>query len=212
MVLTLSALAGFYVAVPMANYTAQMIALIVGSLSFYSWGVLVLRWSALVVPPALIGTSSGLVFLSGGVVQIVAQGTAGQLAGLLGFSDDTTAGFYAYPAIAYGTIGILFGALAVAVLFFSPPAAYIKRGHRKRASLIESESSTGGRSSFVYGAAGDNPQQSESLEHLPKCECDYVATSESLHKRAETFNTRSNGVGRPAGGGPDEATEILLIQ
>ena len=131
MFLTLTALAGFYVAVPMANYVAQMIALVVGSLSFYSWGVLVLRWSALVVAPPLIGTSSGLVFFSAGVVQIVAQGTAGQLAGLLGFSDDSTAGFYAYPAIVYGAIGILFGALAVAVLFCAPPAAYIKRGHRK---------------------------------------------------------------------------------
>jgi hypothetical protein len=98
----------------------------------------------------------------------------------------------------------------VAVLFCSPPAAYIKRGHRKRASLIESESSTGGRSSFVYGTAGGNPQQSESLEHLPRGECDYAATSDALHKRA---STRSNAAaGRPAGGGPDEAPEILLIQ
>ena len=106
---------GFFLATLGApSYAAQLFSLVVGSVSQYSWGALVITWSVYLVPPHLVGTSNGLLFVLAGVLQVVAVALLPAVGAMMG--SATPADALRLPVLLYGAAGLALGGVLNAVL------------------------------------------------------------------------------------------------
>jgi hypothetical protein len=116
-----------------SSFAVQVISLVVGTFQQYAWGSLVLCWGLFFAPPELNGTSMGVLFSAGGLLQIGAVAMTDAVASAMHAESDTDR--LLWPLLLYGGIALGFGVAANAAICWKGLPTAFKRD-RNKAPLV----------------------------------------------------------------------------
>lgn len=105
--IVISSFVSFMALLAVPNLQIQIVMLVVGTLSMWSWFTLLLCWATHFAPPAMVGTYSGIVLGVAGLVQMGLVGLMPVVASLLGAVSAVDK--IVRPMWLYGLLALLFG-------------------------------------------------------------------------------------------------------